>query len=328
MTLRSSPGRSPRDDTHSLFQNMQACRKNNSGFVIGETLFLHENSKPFKGIKKTEFEKKWVKNDTYGDIYLPPFCSLIHRVRQELLIDPFNKFLEMAFPRLLTFDIAERFGLLNAWPYILLSVEEFRSGQEVLAIDKDSGKRILDPLQCAGAYAYLANKQFHKKELPVCFREELGGWTYRNEKRDSLRPVLRAVEFLRNEYIFLSTPQDVRFLRKMLIEAFCRYLDNYDLCYRITTGTGCFEIEENNLAEKLVKTDDIADIPVLDVELFLPENETWLEVLGASLWESQLTTSFKITGTDFTLESGCVGIGISRFCYAMLAQLGNQEYMP
>lgn len=304
---------------------MQTCQKTNSGFIIGETLFLHKNSKPFMGIKRTEIEKHWIKNSNYGDIYLPPFCNLMHTIRQKLLIDPFGNFLEMAFPRLLTIDIAERFGLLNSWPYILLSVDKFCSSKEVKAIDKDSEKRILDPLQCAGAYAYLADRTFNKSELPVCFREELGGWTYRNEKRNSLRPVLKAVEFLRNEYVFLSTAHDVKYLRIKLINAFCQFLDNFGICYRVIVGNGCFEIEENLLIEKLRATQKIIDIPVLDVELYLPESDTWVEILGASLWGEQLTKAFNISGTNFAIESGCVGIGISRLGYAFLAQFGNKK---
>lgn len=306
-----------------LLSQMQQVKNSSSVFKIGDVLYVHKRGKPFCGITRLEFERDWVNRSSMGDVYLPKFCALIYKVRQELLRQPFGEFREMGFPRLLPLDVAKSCGLIEAWPDILLSVQAFAKPKDARALDQHHGKFLLDPLQCAPAYAWLTGRELHQNELPICIREELGGWSYRNERKEALSPVLKAVEFLRNEYIFIGTPEKVRDIRAELVDAFCGYLEESDLQYRVTVGMGCFELEKDELSQKLKATENLIDIPILDVEVFLPEEGTWLEVLGSSLWQSKLVESFKIRSKRIKLESGCVGIGVSRLSYGMLAQLGS-----
>ena len=300
-------------------------RGDGARLAMGDILLERRRKAPFCGLSIEEFEREWVTAIPGGEVYLPAFCDLIHTLRHDLLGPPLGTFKEMAFPRLLSRDIAARFGLVAAWPHILFAVQALSTSSEQRAASEVPGLYVLDPVQCAPAYAWLAQRLLTASDLPVLVRESLGGWSYRNERLSQIAVVKKATQFLRNEYVAVGTGAHVREIRRRIIEFFSEYLEAHDLHYRIVVGSGCFASKRDELEGKLVGLRDPIDIPVLDVELLLPQTGEWMEVLGASLWGTKLTSAFGIRCPSAEVESGCTGIGISRLAYAMLMQGGVKE---
>jgi seryl-tRNA synthetase len=292
--------------------------------ALGSILFEKRSQLRVSDFDPDTFENQWISSIGIGEIYLPRFCSLVNRLRSELSEAPFSTFEEMIFPRLLSLDVARRYGLLDSWPYILLSVGSYKDSEEPRALRGDRDCLILDPVQCAPAYGLFTNRRIPSKDLPIRIRETQGGWSYRNERQSLLRPVMKSAQFLRNEYVFIGTSAQVRMTRKDMISGFCSFLDKHDLMYRLVVGTGCFESDEAAMRDRIRAVNEPEEIPIIDVEMFLPCYQTWLEILGASLLGSKITMAFGIRcdDQDIELHSGCVGIGISRLAYSVLAQLG------
>jgi seryl-tRNA synthetase len=315
-------------DTNSPIMNLGASTPSTNNafgerrsFAIGDIIFEQRSKRPLCGISHCEFERLWATNAGYGDVYKPPFCSLIHTLRAELLQLPFSHFAEMAFPRLLPEEVAERYGLTRAWPEILFSVQALGSARRDL--DDHLPRFILDPVQCAPVYAWLEGRTLNTDELPIRIRESLGGWSYRNERQVGQALVRKALEFLRDEYVFIGTSEQVISIRAELVEAFCEFLAKHDFTFRVVIGTGCFREHDLQLAKQLQHITSVSEVPILDIETLIPETGEWLEIVGSSLWGTQLTDAFAIRG-DGKLESGCLGIGISRLAYTVLAQRGGK----
>lgn len=312
-------------EAHSRFhaQEKAVPPERRGPFCVGSVIREHPRVAPFSGIGKDDFAMEWASEAELGDIYLPRFCALLRRLRRDLEQEPFSDFAEMAFPRMLTHQTAARFGLIGSWPYILLSVQALCAGDAARALPSQAPPPLLDPVQCAPFYAWMHGRTVAAEDLPMRVRESLGGWSYRNERASSLECVRKSLMFLRDEYIYVGTAGQVKSVRRRLVEAFSTFLGARDLQHRLVVGAGCFEAEPNELANRLESITDPWDVPVLDVELFIPGDGTWLEVLGASLWGTKLTNAFDIRGEQGELESGCTGIGVSRLGYALLSQAGD-----
>lgn len=294
-------------------------RAANPPFAVGDVLCEHFHSPEGPLISQRHLDEKWVIHLGHADVYLPEFCALIHRVRADLHRFPFSAFCEMAFPRLLAPDVAKRYGLCDAWPDILLAVRPYNRSSPARAIGAQSEPYLLDPVQCANLYACLQGEQLRESGLPICVRETLGGWSYRNESKARIAPIRHTTQFLRDEYVYLGAPTQIRSIRALLIDNLCCYLDDAHLPFRVVVGSGCFEMPDAELSATLHDVEHIEDIPILDVEVRLPEDDGWLEVCGASLWGDRLLTRFDIRGLGIDVHSGCCGIGISRLCLALLA---------
>jgi seryl-tRNA synthetase len=289
-------------------------------FAIGDLLCEGPSLADKPAMKQRDPQNGWVIHLGHADVYLPDFCKLVHQVRADLCRFPFSSFHEMAFPRLLSHDVATRFGLIESWPDILLAVRAYRPTVSDRAILPRSEPYVLDPVQCANLYACLYEDELATSDVPICVRETLGGWSYRNESKAKILPLRQTTQFLRDEYIFLGAPAQVRSIRALLIDGLCGYLEQVQLPFRVVVGSGCFEMPGAELNDTLHNIRDIEHMPILDVEVRLPEDGGWVEVCGASLWEDRLVRRFGIRGRGFDLHSGCCGIGISRLCLAMLGR--------
>lgn len=311
--------------------NPQLCKPifklfTRSGYKIGDILYQTNIKKKYFGITRKEIENNWICHLDGSDTYLPCFCKLLNKLKSILAKSYFGTFSEMAFPRILPITVAKRYGLLDAWPYILCSVIPYKEDGQDRVID-NCQKHVLDPVQCIQFYAWMKDKIINHKELPLCIYESLGGWSYRNELKGEIRPIIKAKEFIRNEYVFIGTPDDVKRIRIKLINEFCKILNKYEISYRMVVGFGCFETEKSILIKKLKNISSSIDIPIIDIEIFLPEDGCWIEVFGATLWNDRLLNAFNIRSKNGSkIESGCIGIGISRFAYLVLSQLGKKVH--
>ena len=289
-------------------------------FAIGSALYAGARANPFSAVSLDTLQG-YVASSECGDFYLPKFCNLIRVLRAELSTGVFATFEEMAFPRFITTRTAEDFGLLNAWPQMLFSVSATDDSQSSRVLDGTSSF-FLDPVQCAPIYSFLRNSAIEQNRLPLCIRESMGGWSYRNERADSLRLGEKGSQFLRDEYVFFGSKSDIITIRKRLLSGLCGILKQHDLQYRVVVGAGCFEASIDELEDQLQKPLAVQEIPVLDIELYIPQRQSWLEVAGATLWGSRLTSRFDIRTKDFDIESGCLGVGISRLAYGIILQGG------
>ena len=91
--------------------------------------------------------------------------------------------------------------------------------------------------------------------------------------------------------------------------------------YRIVVGSGCYELTGNEPAPT-----SLEEIPIKDIEVYIPQTKSWLELAGCSVLETNLTSRFNIQSeTGEKLWSGCTGIGLERLTYSTIANNKKPE---
>jgi seryl-tRNA synthetase len=294
-------------------------------YALGEVLRHYCPAKSSRGISDEEVRTSWIIEHGGVQVYSPAFVGLVKGVRSKLNGPTIASFSEMAFSRLIPVDAAERFGIISAWPSIVLGVHGFAESSDEVRIPASPGTTILDPVQCVPFYCWLEGSSIPVADLPVRVRELMGGWSYRNERVAKLRVGGSSVEFLREEFVFLGTARQVRQTRIGVVQELVRGLKELEIEFRLVVGVGCFEGATGEFLARLPGSADIWDIPVLDLEARIPESDRWLEIAGCSLWGNRLTQAFGITAADCELHSACCGVGLSRTAYALLAQRGSPQ---
>jgi seryl-tRNA synthetase len=252
-------------------------------------------------------------------IYNENICKLINEFRSYFdNNNVFKDFKEMAFPRLLSEEVANNFGLIELWPYYLLKTSAFNDKNYTPTISKDK-IYILDPVQCAWFYKIIS-EYFYKLKFPFKVKESLGGWSYRNETKSSLCPLEKDITFLRTEFVFAGLKEDVIGIRTELISEFCKFLEQLEIPYRLAIGNGCYDSMPQDFNKMLTNATRLCDLPVIDVEVFLPFKDSWLEIAGASYFGNGKVNRFTNKLPD--IESGCFGVGLSRLALAFFANNG------
>lgn len=220
-------------------------------------------------------------------------------------------FEEWIFPRCLTQETAERFGLPQNMPQSLVRLATREGG-------------VLDPVQCAPFYDLLQLRATSTGVLPLRIFES-GGPTFRNEPPERLSTFATAHEFIRAEFVFAGSPSDARLLRLHLLDALSCLFTALDLEWRIVVGAGCFDGSNDSaprLPSSLHPTGDV--IPVIDIELRASAGSYIEAVGGALLFDSKIPPSVSAAPEQLgSTWSGCVGAGVNRIAFACLAQLGS-----
>lgn len=271
------------------------------------------------------FKEKYVDyyiNDKTGLFMILPNGEKLLNVLKDyfagVLIKKFN-FDKLILPKMSPISTYAKADVLGKWDSYLNKVTPFGKTKGV------KEEYILEPLQCIPFYQYLEGKEINLNKGPVKIYDASGP-TYRNEDLDKLKPLVKQREFHRSEFLYLGNKKDVTNLRENIMKELMNLFDKFKMRYRIIVGNGCFEISEN---EK-VFPETIRDIPIKDIELYIPSSNSWLEIVGASiLWNIQ-TKRFNIKSNNKEeLWSGCTGFGLERLMYAFLAQKGfNSKKWP
>jgi len=265
-----------------------------------------------KELFKQEYVKHYLNRDSGLFVILPngeKLLNILSGLISRKIISKFN-FKKIILPKISPLSTYKKANILGKWDSYL---------EKVMPFGKTKGIKedyILEPLQCTPLYQLFENSRLDLNKLPLKFFD-CSGPTYRNEDLGKLKALVKQREFHRAEFIYIGTKEQVIELRESILKEILKILESWGIGDRIVVGSGCFEVSK----EEVIYPESIEEIPIKDIEVYIPKNKWWLELAGASvLWNLQ-TKRFNITSSE-ELWSGCVGIGLERLLYCFLAQKG------
>jgi seryl-tRNA synthetase len=188
----------------------------------------------------------------------------------------------------------DRANILGIWDQYLLAVNPYGETEGL------EETHILDPLQCLALYQALENETL--ESLPLRYFD-VSGPTYRNEDISKIEVLVKQREFHRAEFVYIGTPAQVRETRDGCLGQLVNLCTDLGLEHRVVEGDGCYQ--ENG--------------DIKDIEVYIPQDNLWLEVAGAAVLYEHLVKAFNITFPQQELWSGCTGIGLERMLYSVLS---------
>ncbi len=238
----------------------------------------------------------------------------IYALLEEYLRSPLN-FEEVILPKIAPVDTFRRADILSKWDDYLISAKPFSRTDGVRE------EYILDPLQCTVFYQFHENRRIDVSKEPRKWLDRSGP-SYRNEDLDKLEPSVKQREFHRAEFIYLGTREQIIETRERCLAEIERLCQDLGLKYRIVVGGGCYQLKEGEIQEP----ENFEEIPIKDLEIYIPHQDRWLEVVGSSVLANMMTSRFSIRGSkDEELWSGCTGIGLNRLMYAIISTYGTNQ---
>lgn len=282
-----------------------------------------------KDAEREAEEKKWVIKIGYGQYTLTEPLAKLFISFQKLVTECVEEigFKEWIFPRLQTEEAIAAFGwfdIKNLRPE-LMKVAPFEKRK-----NEEEAFWFLDPLQCPSFYRTLQKiSPIDDNRLPLKVLEWRGGWTYRKEKDERLiKGFGTCFEFSGAEIVYAGTEKQVRETRMQALIGVARMLDILELNYRIIVGSSCsHEKHDASLQNNLM---EINLIPTMDIEVFVPSQNNYIEIGGGDVAGTRLINNFGIKSkTGIQLFSGCQGVGWQRLTKAFLSQKGfNKNLWP
>ena len=244
--------------------------------------------------------------------------NALYSLLGEYIVGPLG-FEEVILPKIASVEVFRKAGILDKWNGYLISAKPFSSTRGV------KEEYILDPLQCTVFYRIFEGKRIDVSKGPVKWFDKSGP-TYRNEDLGKIRPSIKQREFHRAEFIYLGKKAQIIEIRENCILQLEKLCSALGLKYRVVVGANCYHLEKSEIK----KPASIEEIPIKDLEIFCPSykrkgNNGWLEVAGCSVLAEKLTSKFDIKSKySETLWSGCIGIGMERFMFAILSNYGTE----
>ncbi|MFC1728076.1 aminoacyl--tRNA ligase-related protein [Nanoarchaeota archaeon] len=206
-------------------------------------------------------------------------------------------FEEVELPKIVPRSTLEKAGILDRWNDYLISVKPYGETKGV----KD--EYIMDPLQCLACYQAFEDDTIDVSKGPLKWYD-CSGPTYRNEELDKIKPGVKQREFHRAEYVYIGTKEQVEETREKCLSQLIKLCTDLGLKNREVTGDSCYQEGGN----------------IKDVEVYIPHENKWLELAGAAVLHEIVTSKFNIKGENGEqLHSGCTGIGLDRFMYALVS---------
>ncbi len=291
------------------------------GYEISQFNF-NTTPSPEKSVEEEAEKIGWIKKIGNGQYVLKKEMAALFIAFQELLrnVSKEMDFEEWIFPRLQTKEVIQNFGWLD--------IENLRPELFTVQQFEDDGQRMsnewfLDPLQCPSFYRYLKESSpLMLEKLPLKVHEWRGGWTYRNEKTTRLQSGFgTSLEFSGLELVFAGTLEQVKEIRFETMMAILHVLESMQLNFRLVVGSSCSHKKNDGVpgGEPI----SLYDISTLDIEVRVPQENTYIEIGGADFIGERLIRNFGITSQDGTqLYSGCQGVGWQRLAKAFLSQKG------
>ncbi len=226
---------------------------------------------------------------------------------------------EWYLPKLVPGSTLDNFGCTSVWPAYLMKVGQYEKGNMENTIHADSGEYFLDPVQCAAFYEALSFLDLNK----VCPLKimDISGYTYRNEYSHKLNSTMKTIEFLRAEYVFVGRDL-VKQARSALFGEYMALLDACRMQWRLVVGQGCYDNPSEDDKEEYAKAQDIESVPILDLEIYSKSLGEWVETIGGSYFHDHKLRRFG--HPDKGLESGCMGVGLTRLAGLMLEYMGTE----
>ena len=222
--------------------------------------------------------------------------------------------------KLVPSDVLSKFGCIEAWPQYLLKAAPFAAPGNAENTITDQGEAyFLDPVQCASFYEALATVNL-EETCPLKIID-ISGYTYRNEFVEKLNGTMKTVEFLRAEYIFVGN-DFVKQARNQILHSYVDFFEKMQIKWRLAVGAGCYDTPAQIDLDEYAKAKEIESVPVLDIEVFSPSLNDWIEVVGASYLHGHKLERFGYCKEGY--ESGCVGVGLTRLAGIALEYLGPE----
>lgn len=256
----------------------------------------------------------FVKNS--GQITILPEGMKILRIISENLKNQLIEktgFEEVMLPKMVPVDTIRKADILYKWDDYLISARPFSHTNGVRE------EYILDPLQCTGFYQIFENKILKKDELPILWHDSSGP-NYRNEDLSKIKFLRKQREFHRLEFIYLGKKEQVIGTRERCLIIIEEFLRKLSIRYRLVVGGGCYQLHE----DEIEKPERYEQIPIKDIEIYIPQDDSWLEVSGLSILYETMTKRFNIRSEDGEkLWSGCTGIGLERLLFSVISYHGT-----
>ncbi|MHC1585549.1 MAG: serine--tRNA ligase [Candidatus Syntropharchaeia archaeon] len=285
-------------------------------------------------------KKKWIKHGSARGqwIYAPQMTKIFRtfeRIVVEEIIEPLG-YVEMIFPKLVTWDVWKRSGHAKGiYPEIYYVcppktrdpefweevIDYYKVTQEVPLdliadkIDKPIGGMCY--AQCPPFWIYLQGETLPDEIFPVKIFDRSG--TSHRYESGGIHGIERVDEFHRIELLWIGTPEQTIQHSKELQKRYKYIFDEIlDIQWRKAWVTPWFMAQEGltGLAEE-------KNVGTIDYEAILPYRGTWLEFQNLSVNGSKYPKGFNVklqSGKE--LWSGCSGIGLERWASVFLAQKG------
>jgi len=221
-------------------------------------------------------------------------------------------FQEVVLPKIAPVSTFKQARILNKWDKYLLSVKPFSKTGGV------KEEYIMDPLQCTTFYKFFENKVIDTKNGALKWCDKSGP-TYRNEDLGKVISGIKQKEFHRYEFMYIGTKEQVIQIREACLNKLEQLCKELALEYRIVVGSGCYQLENGELDFP----NSVDEIPIKDIEVYIPHRKIWLELAGSAALSTTITKNFNIKDINGNyLWSGCTGIGLDRFMYALISNHG------
>ncbi|NUN08663.1 MAG: hypothetical protein HUU54_05745 [Ignavibacteriaceae bacterium] len=293
-------------------------------FYIGKVLYTskHETKKVVdisRGLEKYGAIELNPGRYFYQDLFADVLELLQNHAKQ---IGNKLGFKTVYLPKIVPLEVLNSFGIAEAWPAYILRVKPMQDYADgMFTTLKEDNSYCLDPVQCASFYELLKiNNENIKYPLKVL---DISGYTYRNEFHNKLNNTIKSLEFLRAEFIIAGSGI-VSVTRNNLINEYLYLFDRLNLQWRLTVGSGCYEFPSEIELKAYERANSKDNIPILDIELFSPSLNEWIEVIGASNLFDDKIKRFNLKQVSADVESGCFGVGLSRLSGLLIEAHGNQ----
>lgn len=278
-------------------------------------------------------------------VFTPPLTHLMRTIEHVAVkyIAQEAGFTEVILPKLIPLDIHKTTGHLLGVPHEMYfaspaNKREFEYFEDVAdkikvyneIFNEEIHQKLRPALynlcyaQCESFYWFFKKEIVDKEELPIKWIDKSGP-SYRWES-GGLHGIERLNEFHRIEFVWLGEPNDVVEIRDQVLEKSLNVMDNIlGLEWRTAEVMPVYLAHEGKLDFDGTKEGAIGTI---DLEAYLPyrgdrKTAEWLEISAYSIHKDRYTSTFKIKerkGAE--IWTGCVGIGLERWCAAFLAQQG------
>ena len=289
----------------------------------------------------------WVKKfPGKGQWFYGPKLISLQRTIEEIFLEKLvykMDFLECMWPKLIPIPVMNKMRYLEGLPEGMYycsaprrDPEIFEKFKQELVIKKDvpidllkeglkDPSYVLAPAQCEPFYEFFSHEVVDESELPIKFFDR-SGWTYRWEAGGA-KGLDRVHEFQRVELVWLGKPEDVEKIRNTTVEISQKIADDMELEWYTEIGDDPFYLEGRKVEERGIQ---FPDIPKYEMRLVAPNQDKGVAVVSANVHGTHFTEGFSIKEAHKNvLWTGCLGIGISRWIFAFLAQKGfNPENWP
>jgi seryl-tRNA synthetase len=182
----------------------------------------------------------------------------------------------------------------------------------------------LAPAQCEPFYQMLAGEKLRTEDLPIKMFDATG-YTWRNEG-GGVKGLLRVNEFQRVELVFIDTPKNCEKIRNQATKALQKLGDKYGIIWKTQVQDDPFYLEGRRVEQQNA---DLPGVPTYEFDAWFPylgdynDPKAFKAIGSTNVHGDHFCKGFHIKEVKGkTLWTGCVGIGVTRWVAAILAQYG------